>query len=1007
MLKRVVWLLPLVLIVNACKDDPNDPSLNLTELSLDVRADTLLTGQRRVLAPSGTKTDGSTIALNAAQVTWTSSSASVAQVSAGGVVIAVSAGLATVTATAGGQTATANILVLPTPQITGGSTLSIPLDLPSSIAAERITVSTAAGFAASGVQSNNTASVTVARTAPTLLLASDGEKSLGLLLAAPGGVSAAPSVCGQRLGARSTAVALVMLDPELIRVPANLQCELVQVVSSVPELAALADAITRRIGTGDVFPTGNDAELLPLVRAATRATKTRLMALAPAPVAPDVLVQNPQSESSGIRFTNTVVSSSQITTDVQNRWGRDVWIVTRDVNARGQQGTDVVSRSWLLPADYVPDLSSLSGWISVFRQDLGPASPTRVALPTSAARTGVVIDAYGLGLRGFSSLSTARDYLYFGGATAASALFSVALPVANTLFGFSMDAALGLTTTSEIETLADAIVDVGVLVRCLEGGGGGWCLAETAMDKLSDPEQATQIITFLAAKSGRSISSSVMKTALKSALPVLRILSGVDAAASIASLGYATIRSSVRETFIVTPNGMLGAVAIAPAGGDAQSGPVGTPLVSPVRVQVTNAQGAAVSGARVQWQVLSGGGSLSQLSGTTNTQGYAETRWTLGSVEGTQRIEALLVGTSSALELRATAILGAAPGTVSGRAYDFRTNAGVAGASVTVTRGGATLASSNTNASGAFNVGPVSAGLVDVRIALSGFVPVDIRQVRVDGNVVVEAVPLVPSSATNGGISGTVFDASLNRAVTGSTTVRLYAGMNVTSGTPVASTTTTTGSFAFTSIPAGVYSLVGEAVGFTIGSRTGVSVGGGATTANQHLYLSPTGAADQWRVVLTWGASPSDLDSHLTGPLSNGGRFRVFFGARGSCTVSPFACLDVDVRTGRGPETISISRTNTGVYSYAVHNYSVGNSTTSLSLAQSNARVDLYRGGALVQSFAVPSLAGSLWTVFELDGTSVRTINTVSGNSPPTSIESLLSIGAALSGKSTAGRGQK
>jgi hypothetical protein len=121
--------------------------------------------------------------------------------------------------------------------------------------------------------------------------------------------------------------------------------------------------------------------------------------------------------------------------------------------------------------------------------------------------------------------------------------------------------------------------------------------------------------------------------------------------------------------------------------------------------------------------------------------------------------------------------------------------------------------------------------------------------------------------------------------------------------------------------------------------------------------------------VLTWGASPNDLDSHLTGPNADGSRFHVYYASRGSLTLAPFAKLDVDDVSGFGPETMTITQMNAGTYRYSVHDFSNRSSATSTALRSSGAKVQVYTPAGLAQTFFVPNQAGTLWTVFELSGT--------------------------------------
>jgi hypothetical protein len=121
-------------------------------------------------------------------------------------------------------------------------------------------------------------------------------------------------------------------------------------------------------------------------------------------------------------------------------------------------------------------------------------------------------------------------------------------------------------------------------------------------------------------------------------------------------------------------------------------------------------------------------------------------------------------------------------------------------------------------------------------------------------------------------------------------------------------------------------------------------------------------------IILTWGAKPADLDSHLFLPTEGLDRVHVFHGNRGSATAVPFAALDTDDRNGYGPEIISVRRLFAGTYSYFVHNYT--GQTAGNTIEASGATVTL--NSALgTQSWFVPgtnpaSATNSAWHVFDL-----------------------------------------
>ena len=55
------------------------------------------------------------------------------------------------------------------------------------------------------------------------------------------------------------------------------------------------------------------------------------------------------------------------------------------------------------------------------------------------------------------------------------------------------------------------------------------------------------------------------------------------------------------------------------------------------------------------------------------------------------------------------------------------------------------------------------------------------------------------------------------------------------------------------------------------------------------------------RIVLTWGAAPADLDSHVEGTSSAGSLFNINFVNKDAGIVGN---LDVDAVSGYGPETV-------------------------------------------------------------------------------------------------------
>lgn len=77
--------------------------------------------------------------------------------------------------------------------------------------------------------------------------------------------------------------------------------------------------------------------------------------------------------------------------------------------------------------------------------------------------------------------------------------------------------------------------------------------------------------------------------------------------------------------------------------GDAQYTRKGTELEDPVLVKVHLKDGSAAESAKVLFQVIEGGGSLSRSQASTNSKGETTVRWTMGPATGTNRMRISLV----------------------------------------------------------------------------------------------------------------------------------------------------------------------------------------------------------------------------------------------------------------------------------------------------------------------------------------------------------------------------
>lgn len=169
--------------------------------------------------------------------------------------------------------------------------------------------------------------------------------------------------------------------------------------------------------------------------------------------------------------------------------------------------------------------------------------------------------------------------------------------------------------------------------------------------------------------------------------------------------------------------------------------------------------------------------------------------------------------------------------------------------------------------------------------------------------------------------------------------------------------------FAFFPVEIGSYHLKISKPGF-IGTSYPIRMGFDENPIEYVVALSPE--IREYRIVLTWGARPLDMDAHLMGPKPEGGDFHIWY--RNRILIGGMDFLDRDDTDGYGPETITIYKPAEGDYMYSVHDYSNRGSASSKALSRSGATVSVYAENRLLSTFTVPGdQAGNLWKVFTID----------------------------------------
>ncbi|KIR02944.1 TPR domain protein [Lachnospiraceae bacterium TWA4] len=178
-----------------------------------------------------------------------------------------------------------------------------------------------------------------------------------------------------------------------------------------------------------------------------------------------------------------------------------------------------------------------------------------------------------------------------------------------------------------------------------------------------------------------------------------------------------------------------------------------------------------------------------------------------------------------------------------------------------------------------------------------------------------------------------------------------------------------TGTFTLPQLPYGTYVFEVASEGYiSIPVLYEVNKNDSNKTVNLGNFpLSTTLDDNNYRIVLWWGETPKDLDSHLVANTDTNEKYHIYYGNKNP---SPsYANLDIDDTTSYGPETITITNFESlSNIRYAVHDYSNAGSTSSDSLANSGAYVVVYKGNSLLQVFYAPkNIGGTEWDVFAFD----------------------------------------
>ena len=153
-------------------------------------------------------------------------------------------------------------------------------------------------------------------------------------------------------------------------------------------------------------------------------------------------------------------------------------------------------------------------------------------------------------------------------------------------------------------------------------------------------------------------------------------------------------------------------------------------------------------------------------------------------------------------------------------------------------------------------------------------------------------------------------------------------------------------------------------------------------TFTYNFSMSPVLTAEQTRMILNWGETPPDLDSHLLTPIIDGSTYHIYYSSIGSYAEAPYAKLDTDDTDGYGPETITINQSFSGTYIYYIKNYN----GVSDGLKNSGAVAQIYSGESCAATIIeVPTDSdGVYWHVCDIDGASgdITVVNQIRNSAP-------------------------
>lgn len=230
-------------------------------------------------------------------------------------------------------------------------------------------------------------------------------------------------------------------------------------------------------------------------------------------------------------------------------------------------------------------------------------------------------------------------------------------------------------------------------------------------------------------------------------------------------------------------------------------------------------------------------------------------------------------------------------------------------------------------------------------------------------------------------VSGSVKNSITGAPVSG-VTVTMRANWNNQTGDILETTTTGENGTYNIHYAVGAYTLEFYKPGYAVTYKNIVI---GPNIISQDATISPIASDGVYRIVLSWGATPSDLDSHYNATTTTGAIEHVYYSNKEEANAN----LDLDDITSYGPETITVTGfANLTGFKYSVHDYTNRSSTSSTALSASGAKVEVYLGSALLKTYYIPiGLEGTVWNVFSVGSNGdITELNTFEYESNPSDV---------------------